>query len=206
MPDDPRKRQATTDSPIGPAPLPQRGSEIYLGNYLNLGTGETGRELTYTGERHLVLFGPNGSGKSTRILDSNLLRVRDRSLVVIDPKGELAAVTADYRRTLGEVVILNPFDVLGLGSAGFNPLAALDSDSPTFIDDATGIGEALIKIEEKDPHWSESAEGLVVSATSRDWGTYVRHAPLLTFAGAASYGGWCAMGEHTMQLRNEADR
>jgi crotonobetainyl-CoA:carnitine CoA-transferase CaiB-like acyl-CoA transferase len=50
------------------------------------------------------------------------------------------------------------------------------------------------------------AEGLVVSATSRDWGTYVRHAPLLAFAGAASYGGWCAMGEHTILLRNEADR
>jgi len=50
------------------------------------------------------------------------------------------------------------------------------------------------------------AEGLVVSATSRDWGTYVRHAPLLSFTGAASYGGWCAMGEHTESLREEVDR
>ena len=50
------------------------------------------------------------------------------------------------------------------------------------------------------------AEGLVVSAPSRDWGTYVRHAPLLNFADAASYGGWCAMGEHTAPLRDEVDR
>ena len=122
-----------------------------------------GTELTYDGERHLLLFGPNGSGKGTRLLVPNLLRLKDRSLVVIDPKGELTAITADYRRTVGEVVVLNPFDVLGLGGAGFNPLAALDPEAPTFVDDAAGLGEALIKIEDKDPHWSESAQSLLVA-------------------------------------------
>jgi type IV secretion system protein VirD4 len=139
------------------------GASIYLGRYLDVAKGGTGTELTYDGERHLVLFGPNGSGKGTRLLVPNLLRLKDRSLVVIDPKGELAAITADYRRTLGEVVVLNPFDVLGLRGAGFNPLASLDPDAPTFIDDATGVGEALIKIEDKDPHWSESAQGLLTA-------------------------------------------
>ena len=73
-----------------------------------------------------MLFGPNGTGKGTRFLIPNLLSIKDRSIVVIDPKGELAAVTADYRRTVGDVVMLDPFNVLGLGSAGFNPLALLD--------------------------------------------------------------------------------
>ena len=59
--------------------------------------------------------------------------------------------------------MLNPFNVLGLGSAGFNPLAALDPASPNFYDDAAALGEALIKIEGKDPHWSESAQGLLVA-------------------------------------------
>ena len=72
-------------------------------------------------------------------------------------------MTADYRRTLGDVVMLNPFNVLGLGSAGFNPLAALDPASPNFYDDAAALGEALIKIEGKDPHWGESAQGLLVA-------------------------------------------
>jgi len=138
-------------------------SSIYLGRYFDIESGAAGRELAYGGERHLLLFGPSGSGKSTRLLMSNLLRLRDRSIVVIDPKGELAKNTAAWRRTVGEVVVLNPFDVLGLGSAGFNPLAALDPGSPTFVDDATGIGEALIRIEEKDPHWSESAQSLLVA-------------------------------------------
>ena len=109
------------------------------------------------------MFGPNGTGKGTRFLIPNLLSIKDRSIVVIDPKGELAAVTADYRRTIGDVVMLNPFNVLGLGSAGFNPLALLDPKSPNFYDDAAALGEALIRIEGNDPHWGESAQGLFVA-------------------------------------------
>ena len=111
----------------------------------------------------MLLFGPNGTGKGTRFLIPNLLSIKDRSIIVIDPKGELAAVTVDYRRTVGDVVMLNPFNVLGLGSAGFNPLAALDPASPNFYDDAAALGEALISIEGVDPHWSQSAQGLLVA-------------------------------------------
>jgi type IV secretion system protein VirD4 len=136
---------------------------IVLGRHYDEATQEAGDLITYKGERHLLLFGPNGTGKGTRFLIPNLLTIKDRSVVVVDPKGELAAVTADYRRTVSEVIMLNPFDVLGLGSAGFNPLAALDPQSPYFYDDAAALGEALIRMESKDPHWSESAQGLMVA-------------------------------------------
>ena len=138
------------------------GRSITLGRYYDASTGSVSEKIGYEGERHLLLFGPNGTGKGTRFLIPNLLSITDRSIVVIDPKGELAAVTADYRRTVSDVVILNPFDALGLGSAGFNPLATLDPASPTFYDDAAALGEALIHVESKDPHWSESAQGLIV--------------------------------------------
>jgi type IV secretion system protein VirD4 len=92
-----------------------------------------------------------------------LLGLIDRSIIVTDPKGELAAVTSRHRATVGDCLILNPFDVLGLGSAGFNPLASLDSDSEMFKDDAEGLGEALIQTEDKDPHWSDSARNLIVA-------------------------------------------
>lgn len=136
---------------------------IILGRHYDETAQNAGGTIAYPGERHLLLFGPNGTGKGTRFLIPNLLSITDRSIVVIDPKGELAAVTADYRRTVSDVVMLNPFNVLGLGSAGFNPLAALDPDSPYFYDDAAALGEALIRLESKDPHWSESAQGLIVA-------------------------------------------
>lgn len=136
---------------------------ITLGRHYDDAGQRVGEKIPYQGERHLLLFGPTGTGKGTRFLIPNLLTMKDRSIIVIDPKGELAAVTAAYRRTVGDVVMLNPFDVLGLGSEGFNPLAALDPESPYFYDDAAGLGEALIKIDSKDPHWTESAQGLVVA-------------------------------------------
>jgi type IV secretion system protein VirD4 len=136
---------------------------IALGRHYDDATQQVGGKIPYQGERHLLLFGPNGTGKGTRFLIPNLLAIKDRSIVVVDPKGELAAVTAAYRRTVSDVVMLNPFDVLGLGSAGFNPLAGLDPNSPYFYDEAAGLGEALIKIDSKDPHWTESAQGLTVA-------------------------------------------
>jgi type IV secretion system protein VirD4 len=136
---------------------------IPLGRHYNDATREPGAPIDYFGERHLIVFGPNGSGKGTRFLVPSLLTINDRSILVIDPKGELCAITQAYRRTVGEVVILNPFNVLGLGSDGFNPLALLNPDDrATFYDDAAALGEALIRVEGKDPHWGESAQGLVV--------------------------------------------
>ncbi len=130
-----------------------------------------GPRMRDPGERHVLVFGPNGSGKGTRMLIPNLLQLENRSLFVIDPKGELAAVTAKHRRTLGEVVIINPFGVLAdrpgyehLKSQGFNPLTALDPLAPSFNSDTALLAEALIKTEgKKDPHWDDSARALVAA-------------------------------------------
>ena len=106
---------------------------ITLGRYYDEARSEAGDKITYTGERHLLLFGPNGTGKGTRFLIPNLAVDQDRSIIVIDPKGELAAVTADYRRTVGDVVMLNPFNVLGLGSAGIQSARGARSQVAEFL-------------------------------------------------------------------------
>ena len=92
---------------------------------------------------HIVTFGPNGSGKSRRLLLPNLVRLTDWSMLVVDPKGDLAAMTAAYRQKQGsKIVILNPFRVHDWKSHGYNPIAALDPKSEDFPDDALGLAEA----------------------------------------------------------------
>ena len=49
-----------------------------------------------------------------------------------------------------------------LKSAGFNPVAALDPGSDDFPDDAKGLAEAIIRVDDKDhPHWERSAQDLI---------------------------------------------
>lgn len=122
--------------------------------------------LEYSGERHILLFGVNGAGKSTRILIENLVTLKNRSLVVIDVKGELTAQTYRMRKTLGDVKIIDPYGVLrkdcrlDLDSDGFNPLALLDPDDDEFFDDAKQLTMAIIEVEgETQKFFPESAQG-----------------------------------------------
>ena len=136
--------------------------QLWLGREWDPKSGRTGRPVTYDGDRHLTLFGPNGSGKGTALEIPNLLRLGSRSaggplsIVSIDPKGENAAVTARWRRSVSEVVILNPFNLLGLGDAGFNPLAGVKS-----YEDAAAIGDALQPMDGNDPFWPSGSRDLL---------------------------------------------
>src|SRR5260370_2563 len=120
---------------------------LHLGYYYDDATKHAGGRRIYQGDRHAIVFGPSGTGKTTRLLMANLLSdcLSDRSVIVIDPKAELAAVTAKFRHELGhEVKILDPLGKLAeivaarpaeyrylidnglVESVGFDPLAALD--------------------------------------------------------------------------------
>ena len=130
----------------------------------------TRQKVIYNGERHSILFGPNGSGKSLRVAASMLLKAERRSFVVIDPKGELAAITAPFRRSVGEVYVVNPFGTLAdlsgyddLASCGFNPLSALDPASPSFNAEAGLLAEALITMEGTQPFFPRSARNLIAA-------------------------------------------
>ena len=166
------------DTPAVPTPtrhdpFPIAGSDapeaIEFGRLLV--NGQRTNRLRYGGENHVLIFGKSGSGKDTRLLIPNLLQMSgNRSIVAVDPKGEMAAVTAPHRSRLGRVVILNPFEVLAdlqgydyMEGCGFNPLAALDPSSPDFNVDAGLLAEALIPLNSnvKDPHWPLSGRALV---------------------------------------------
>jgi type IV secretion system protein VirD4 len=147
---------------------------ITLGREWVMKLGRKGRRILYKLNRHGMCFGPTRSGKGVCLEIPNLLRIgarrgwfrrRERmSIISIDPKGQNAAVTARWRKTVSDVLFLKPLSVLGLGSTGFNPLAALDPASPHFFLHASAIAEALVRIAESgDPFWSISARNLVLA-------------------------------------------
>lgn len=85
-----------------------------------------GRPLFHSGKSHLLTVAPPRSGKSTSVVTNNLLHCQG-SVFATDPKGELAAMTAEHRRKrFGQkVMILNPWGLHGLPQHRYNPLQPL---------------------------------------------------------------------------------
>lgn len=88
-------------------------------------TGQVEGQLHWDGEGHLMTVAPTRSGKSTTVIIPNLVRYKG-ACVVLDPKGELYAHTAAWRReNVGPVYRIAPFAREGEEAHGFNPLAMI---------------------------------------------------------------------------------
>jgi type IV secretion system protein VirD4 len=158
------------------APDAETGKEgIYLGFFEDaLGTFT----LRYKGGKHLLSFGTPGANKSAGLVVPNLAHL-PRSVIVIDPKGELAAITARKRATMGRVIVLNPFALLAddlphLESEGWNPLLQLDPEGDDFESDARCIADALIDKSGDGGHskfFETSAENLAAALVM--WERYI---------------------------------
>ena len=125
--------------------------------------------------RHILTVAGSRSGKSVTLI-GNLLFYRG-SILATDPKAELANITAERRAALGQkVYVLDPFnyasDRLAKFRSGYNPLSVLKPGSPTIIEDASLIADALVVQAQSggDPHWDESAknfiEGLILQVAT----------------------------------------
>ena len=142
---------------------------LLTGAGIPLGQTIDGQPIHYKDGLHLLTIAPSGSWKHAAV-QGNVLIEYDAPIVIIDPKGENAIVTAQNRRdNLGhEVHILNPFGVLeeqftaqGFTSSRFNPLAALSPSNPNFVADVAALGESLILTEGKEPFFDDTARELV---------------------------------------------
>jgi type IV secretion system protein VirD4 len=133
-----------------------RSGQLILGK---LGTVPIG----HLDDRPIVTIAGARAGKSTTILEPNLY-LYPGSMLVLDPKGELAAETARVRAASGHRVhVLDPFGQSGLPGARFNVIAELDPLSWSVVDDVTSITNALI-VEEgggNSRHWTDSAKELL---------------------------------------------
>ncbi len=116
-------------------------------------------------DRHLVTVAGSRAGKGRSMILPNLALYKG-SVVVIDPKGENATLTAARRASLGQkVIVLDPFKVADIDPAlrgSFNPFDLLDVTALSIVDDAALIAEGLVLAGgDKDAHWDESARALI---------------------------------------------
>ena len=144
-----------------------------------IGRDATGRYVGHDDNRHILTVAGSRAGKGVSLIVPNLLTYPG-SVIAIDPKGELATVTAcrrsDKRETKwaapmgggGKVYVLDPFRrVTGPAAefqAAFNPLADLDPDSDEGFDLAGQIADALVLQQEQGSagsHWTMSARAFL---------------------------------------------
>ncbi|MBN9304802.1 MULTISPECIES: type IV secretory system conjugative DNA transfer family protein [unclassified Devosia] len=147
---------------------------------LLLGMSDDCQEVAYGDDRHMVTIAGSRAGKTATVIVPNLQNYPG-SAIVIDPKGELVELTALDRLAMGQNIrILDPFgEVKERGklakaaartgvafadeSASFNPIAELReiTNEDKRLGEAASLADAFIVSGETEPHWGDSAKGLV---------------------------------------------
>ena len=117
---------------------------IRLGKFFAEGRGS---DISYKGDRHLLTVAPTRSGKGTTQIIPNLLTY-EGSMLIIDPKGENALISAKRRQAMGQDVhIVDPWgiaDVEDVRSSQFNPLDWLDLRDIDITENAMLLADALV--------------------------------------------------------------
>ena len=132
-----------------------------------------GAPVCSTPEHHTLIVARTRTGKGTRVIIPTLLRYRGSALV-IDPKGENAAITATARKQqLGQSIhILNPWNELaatyekrGFSRATYNPLDILDSNDPNVVATAQTLAGSICPApaNAKDRFWQGSAANVLTA-------------------------------------------
>ena len=117
-------------------------------------------------DRHQATVASSRSNKGRSSIIPNLLDY-EGSVLATDPKAELFEITAERRaRGLGQRVFgLDPFGIaherVGKYRGTFNPMSILKPDSPTLVEDAGLIADAIVIASGRDVHWDESSRGLL---------------------------------------------
>lgn len=129
-----------------------------------------GRLIDDASDNHLLVIGPTGAGKGRAVLLPWLLSYPG-CVVVVDPKGEAASVSARFRAELGHrVCTVDPWRD-GQGDA-LNPLETLLRDSTDLGDDCLTLAELIAGAAPaslQDPFWRASALHLLTALLGWSW-------------------------------------
>lgn len=127
---------------------------------------------------HTAVFAPTRAGKGVSLIMPFLQTCED-SCVVIDPKGENALLSSKHRARMGEVIILDPFDVvaskLGSRSDTLNVVDFISRDDPQALEACDSAAKELVVRtgEERETHFLDGAEKHIstIAATVVQYGT-----------------------------------
>jgi type IV secretion system protein VirD4 len=156
---------------------PEEAADLEFFDYqpgsIVLGQNTQGELSFFNRQGHVLVLAPPRSGKGIGFVQPNLIAYQG-SMVVTDPKGENAAVSAEFRRRAfgHNVVVLDPTQKLAsypgekIATHRFNPLTVFDhGDYEQLVDDIGQVADALLvpKEGEREPHWRDGARQFLVA-------------------------------------------
>lgn len=123
--------------------------------------------ILFGAEGHLITIAATGAGKGVGCIIPALL-THPGPMIVIDPKGENAAVTRRFREeTLGQQVhIIDPMGITGAEAASLNPLDCVDPADRACVDEAAALADLLaghFKDDARNRFWHNRAQHLVTA-------------------------------------------
>ncbi|MDF2380510.1 type IV secretory system conjugative DNA transfer family protein [Nostoc ellipsosporum NOK] len=132
-------------------------------------------QIKYVAHTHMVTIAGSGQGKGTSAIIPNLLTRPQNSWIVLDVKGENAAVTARFQREAEQAVyIIDPFGVQtsiganhGMHTSGYNPLLVgkylpvEEISDFAFMIAEMFIPESSAKGNSSDSFWADSGRNLI---------------------------------------------
>jgi type IV secretory pathway TraG/TraD family ATPase VirD4 len=126
--------------------------------------------IEYTGDLHQLIVAGTGGGKFTTALAPLIMgSVMNNTVVVVDPKGEIANVTGPYWevpfRDEPTVYLFDPWDECKTGHCStLNVLDQLTPSNPNYVDDARALADALvIPSGGENTHWDNAARNFLTA-------------------------------------------
>ena len=138
--------------------MPHAG--VYIGGWTD--AKGTTHYLRHDGPEHCIVIAPTRSGKGVGNVVPTLLSW-PASAVIYDEKGELWALTAGWRASGADNVVIRWEPGATEGSAGFNFLAEVRLGTPHEVADAQNIAQMLCDPEGRGlaDHWQKTSFALL---------------------------------------------
>jgi len=138
-----------------------------------------GLQISFFGQKPLYLqsdapmltIGGAGSGKLRDLLGYVVCNSPAQRMIALDPRGELAAISAAAHARHGVYAwTWNPFGLHSLPVHGCNPLDLLDPHSPTFHADCKLVARALIPVsgQAEGKYFEQRAAGFIEAFLKHD--------------------------------------